>query len=194
MTMAIRIHTNGGPEVMKWEAVPTPEPGPGEALIKHFAVGLNYIDVYFRTGLYKAPNLPLIIGQEGAGTVTSVGPGVTVVKPCDRVAYAGPIGGSATDRVLPADRVVKLPDNISFDTGAAMMLQGMTAQYLLRRTHNVKAGETIVVHAAAGGVGLILCQWAKHLGATVIGTVSTEEKADLVKAHGCDYPLIHGKD
>jgi NADPH:quinone reductase len=190
MTKAIRIHTNGGPEVMKWEDVPTPEPGPGEALIKHQAVGLNYIDVYFRTGLYKAPNLPLIIGQEGAGTVTAVGPGVTGVKPGDRIAYAGPIGGYATDRVLPADRLVRLPDAISFETGAAMMLQGMTAQYLLRRTHKIQAGETIVVHAAAGGVGLIICQWAKHLGSTVIGVVSSEEKAALARAHGAAHTVI----
>jgi len=190
MTKAIRIHTNGGPEVMKWEDVPTPEPGPGEALIKHHAVGLNYIDVYFRTGLYKAPNLPLIIGQEGAGTVTAVGAGVTVVKPGDRVAYAGPIGGYASDRVLPGDRLGKLPDAISFNTGAAMMLQGMTAQYLLRRTYQVKAGDTIVVHAAAGGVGLILCQWAKHLGATVIGVVSSEEKATLARANGAAHTVV----
>ena len=190
MTKAIRIHANGGPEVMKWEDVPTPEPGPGEALIKHHAVGLNYIDVYFRTGLYKAPNMPLVIGQEGAGTVTSVGAGVTLVKPGDRVAYAGPIGGYATDRVLPADRLVKLPDVISFETGAAMMLQGMTAQYLLRRTHKVQAGETIVVHAAAGGVGLILCQWAKHLGATVIGVVSSAEKAALAHKHGAAHTVV----
>jgi len=190
MTKAIRIHANGGPEVMKWEDVPTPEPGPGEALIHHHAVGLNYIDVYFRTGLYKAPSMPLIIGQEGAGTVTAVGAGVTVVKAGDRVAYAGPIGGYASDRVLPADRLVKLPDAISFETGAAMMLQGMTAQYLLRRTHPVKRGETIVVHAAAGGVGLILCQWAKHLGATVIGVVSSEEKAALARANGAAHTVI----
>jgi NADPH:quinone reductase len=190
MTKAIRIHANGGPEVMKWEDVPTPEPGPGEALIKHHAVGLNYIDVYFRSGLYKAPSMPLTIGQEGAGTVTAVGAGVTVVKPGDRVAYAGPIGGYATDRVLPADRLVKLPDAISFETGAAMMLQGMTAQYLVRRTHPVKAGETIVVHAAAGGVGLILCQWAKHLGATVIGVVSSEEKAALAREYGATHTVI----
>ena len=169
---------------------PRPEPGPGEALIKHNAVGLNYIDVYFRTGLYKAPSMPLIIGQEGAGTVTAVGAGVTVVKAGDRVAYAGPIGGYATDRVMPADRLVKLPDAIGFETAAAMMLQGMTAQYLVRRTYAVKAGETIVVHAAAGGVGLILCQWAKHLGATVIGVVSTEEKADLARAHGAAHTVI----
>jgi NADPH2:quinone reductase len=190
MSKAIRIHTNGGPEVMKWEDVPTPEPGPGEALVHHHAVGLNYIDVYFRTGLYKAPSMPLIIGQEGAGTVTAVGAGVTLVQPGDRVAYAGPMGGYATDRVLPADRLVKLPDAISFETGAAMMLQGMTAQYLVRRTYQVKAGDTIVVHAAAGGVGLILTQWAKHLGAIVIGVVSSEEKAALARAHGAAHTVI----
>jgi NADPH2:quinone reductase len=190
MTKAIRIHINGGPEVMKWEDVPTPEPGPGEALVHHHAVGLNYIDVYFRTGLYKAPSMPLIIGQEGAGTVTAVGAGVTLVKPGDRVAYAGPMGGYASDRVLPADRLVKLPDGISFETGAAMMLQGMTAQYLVRRTYQVKAGDTIVVHAAAGGVGLILTQWAHHLGATVIGVVSSEAKAALAHAHGAAHTVI----
>jgi NADPH2:quinone reductase len=190
MTKAIRIHTNGGPEVMKWEDVPTPEPGPGEALVHHQAVGLNYIDVYFRTGLYKAPNMPLIIGQEGAGTVTAVGAGVTLVQPGDRVAYAGPMGGYATDRVLPADRLVKLPDAIGFETGAAMMLQGMTAQYLVRRTYQVKAGDTIVVHAAAGGVGLILTQWAHHLGATVIGVVSSEAKAALARAHGATHTVV----
>jgi NADPH2:quinone reductase len=190
MTHAIRIHTNGGPEVMKWEDLPMPEPGPGEALVKHEAVGLNYIDVYFRTGLYKAPSLPLIIGQEGAGTVLAVGANVTAVAPGDRVAYAGAIGGYATERVIPADRLVKLPGGISFETGAAMMLQGMTAQYLLRRTYSVKAGDTIVVHAAAGGVGLIMCQWAKHLGATVIGVVSTEEKAVLARAHGAAHTVV----
>src|ERR1700761_2912702 len=190
MTKAIRIHTNGGPEVMKWEDVPTPEPGPGEALVHHHAVGLNYIDVYFRTGLYKAPSMPLIIGQEGAGTVTAVGSAVTTVKAGDRVAYAGAIGGYATDRVIAADRLVKLPDAISFEIASAMMLQGMTAQYLIRRTHRVQAGETIVVHAAAGGVGLILCQWAKHLGATVIGVVSTEAKAELARAHGAAHTVI----
>jgi NADPH2:quinone reductase len=190
MTKAIRIHTNGGTEVMVWEVVPTPEPGPGEALIKHEAIGLNFIDVYFRTGSYKAPNLPLIIGQEGAGTVLAVSANVTNVAVGDRVAYAGPLGGYATERVIPADRLVRLPANISFQTGAAMMLQGMTAQYLLRRTHTVKAGETIVVHAAAGGVGLIMCQWAKHLGATVIGVVSNEEKAALARANGAAHTVI----
>src|SRR6202451_1989871 len=190
MTQAVRIHAPGGPEVMKWEDVPTPEPGPGEVLIKQAAVGLNYIDVYFRTGLYKAPNMPLIIGQEGAGTVTAVGAGVTLVKPGDRVAYAGPMGGYATDRVLPADRLVKLPDAIDFKTGAAMMLQGMTAQYLLRRTFKVQKGQTILVHAAAGGVGLILCQWANYLGANVIGVVSTEEKAALAAANGAHHTIV----
>jgi NADPH2:quinone reductase len=175
---------------MHLEDVPTPEPGPGEALVHHAAVGLNYIDVYFRTGLYKAPSMPLIIGQEGAGTVTAVGSAVTSVAPGDRVAYAGSIGGYASDRVIPADRLVKLPDAISFETGAAMMLQGMTAQYLLRRTYAVKSGDTIVVHAAAGGVGLILCQWAKYLGATVIGVVSSEEKAELARANGVTHPII----
>jgi NADPH2:quinone reductase len=190
MTKAIRIHKNGGPEVMVWEDVPTPDPGPGEALIKHEAIGLNFIDVYFRSGLYKAPALPLIIGQEGAGTVIATGANVTNVAVGDRVAYAGALGGYATERVIAADRLVKLPDAISFHTGAAMMLQGMTAQYLLRRTYAVKPGDTIVVHAAAGGVGLIMCQWAKHLGATVIAVVSTEAKAALARAHGAAHTLI----
>ena len=190
MSKAIRIHANGGPEVMKWEDIPTPEPGPGEALIKQEAVGLNYIDVYFRTGLYKAPNMPLIIGQEGAGTVVAIGPGVTDVAVGDRVAYAGSIGGYASERVIPAERLVKLPAAIDFTTGAAMMLQGMTAQYLLRRTYHVNPGDPIVVHAAAGGVGLILCQWAMHLGATVIGVVSSEEKAELARAHGARHTVV----
>jgi NADPH2:quinone reductase len=190
MTKAIRIHANGGPEVMHWEDVPTPEPGPGEALVRHAAVGLNYIDVYFRTGLYKS-QLPATIGMEGSGTIVAIGAGVTDLEVGDRVAYAGgPIGAYATERVIAADRLVKLPDNIDFNTGAAMMLQGLTAQYLLRRTFPVQAGQTILVHAAAGGVGLILCQWAKHLGASVIGVVSTEAKAELARAHGADHVVI----
>ncbi len=194
MTKAIRIHATGGPEVMQWEDVPTPEPGPGEALVKHEAVGLNYIDVYFRTGLYKTA-LPATLGMEGAGTVAAVGAGVTSVKAGDRVAYAGgPIGAYATARVIAADRLVKLPPSIDFNTAAAMMLQGMTAQYLLRRTYKVKSGDTIVVHAAAGGVGLILCQWAKHLGATVIGVVSTQAKADLARANGAAHVVIGHAD
>ena len=181
MTHAIRIHAHGGPDVMQWEDVPTPEPGPGEAVVQHAAIGLNYIDVYFRTGLYKAP-LPATIGMEGAGTITALGAGVTDLKVGDRVAYAGgPIGAYATARAIAADRLVRLPEAIDFTTGAAMMLQGMTAQYLLRRTFRVASGQTILVHAAAGGVGLIMCQWAKHLGATVIGVVSTDEKATLAR-------------
>ncbi|MBN8892360.1 MAG: quinone oxidoreductase [Rhodospirillales bacterium 70-18] len=194
MTHAIRIHAHGGPEVMLWEDVPTPEPGPGEAVVRHAAVGLNYIDVYFRTGLYKAA-LPATIGMEGAGTVLAVGTGVTDLAPGDRVAYAGgPIGAYATERSIAADRLVKLPDAIEFNTAAAMMLQGMTAQYLLRRTFRVQAGQTILVHAAAGGVGLILCQWAKHLGATVIGVVSTAEKAELASAHGAAHVIVGNSD
>ncbi|HTJ88770.1 MAG TPA: quinone oxidoreductase [Acidocella sp.] len=190
MTKAIRIHANGGPEVMKWEQVPTPQPGPNEALIHHEAVGLNYIDVYFRTGLYKAP-LPATIGMEGAGVVLEVGEAVKGLKAGDRVAYAGgPIGAYATERVIAADRLVKLPDSIDFKTGAAMMLQGMTAQYLLRRTFPVQKGQTILVHAAAGGVGLILCQWARHLGVNVIGVVSSEEKAALAMANGATHAII----
>ncbi|HUW80440.1 MAG TPA: quinone oxidoreductase [Acidocella sp.] len=190
MTKAIRIHNVGGPEVMKWEQVSTPQPGPNEALIRHEAVGLNYIDVYFRTGFYKAP-LPATPGMEGAGVVLAVGDEVQDVKPGDRVAYAGgPIGAYATQRVIPADRLVKLPEEIDFITGAAMMLQGMTAQYLLHRTFKVQKGQTILVHAAAGGVGLILCQWASHIGANVIGVVSTEEKAALAKAHGARHTII----
>jgi NADPH2:quinone reductase len=190
MTKAIRIHAHGGPEVFKLEDVPTPEPGPGEALIRHEAIGLNYIDVYFRTGLYKAPSMPLTVGMEGAGIVLAVGADVTSVKPGDRIAYAGPIGAYATERVIDASRLVILPDAIDFKTGAAMMLQGMTVQYLLRRTYKVKPGDTIVAHAAAGGIGLIMCQWAKHLGATVIGVVSTPEKAELAKAHGAAHVII----
>ena len=190
MTKAIRIHATGGPDVMTWESVPTPEPAPGEALVRHGAVGLNFIDVYFRTGLYKTA-LPTTLGMEAAGTVLAIGAGVTEVAVGDRVAYAGgPLGAYATERCIAAERLVKLPDSIDFATGAAMMLQGMTAQYLLRRTHKVVAGETIVVHAAAGGVGLIMCQWAKHLGATVIGIVSTAEKAELARAHGAAHVLI----
>ncbi len=191
MTKAIRIHAYGGPDVLRWEDVPTPEPGPGEVLVRHEAIGLNYIDIYFRNGLYKAPGMPATIGMEAAGVVELVGPEVTGLAPGDRVAYASaPIGAYATARVIAADRLVKLPPSISFQTGAAMMLQGMTAEYLIRRTYRVKAGDTILLHAAAGGVGLILSQWAKHLGATVIGVVSTEAKAELARAHGTEHAVI----
>ncbi|WP_114376785.1 quinone oxidoreductase family protein [Elioraea thermophila] len=195
MPHAIRIHEHGGPEVLRWEEVPTPAPGPGEALVRHAAVGLNYIDVYFRTGLYKPPGLPCVIGMEGAGTVEAVGPGVTEVAPGDRVAYASaPIGAYAELRTIKADRLVKLPDDIGFETAAAMMLQGMTAEYLLRRTYAVKPGQTILIHAAAGGVGLIMCQWAKQLGATVIGTVGSDAKAEIARAHGCDHPIVYTRE
>ena len=191
MTKAIRIHAHGGPEALRWDDVPTPEPGPGEALVHHTAVGLNYIDVYFRTGLYKVPTLPATIGMEAAGVIRAVGADVTGFNPGDRVAYASaPIGAYATDRVIAADRLVRLPDGIDDQTAAAMMLQGMTAQYLLRRTYPVQPGTPIVVHAAAGGVGLILCQWAKHLGATVIGVVSTEAKAELAREHGAAHVIV----
>ncbi len=191
MTKAIRIHAYGGPEVMKWEDVPAPEPGPGEALVRQEAVGLNYIDVYFRTGLYKAPSMPATLGMEGAGTVTAIGEGVTEVKVGDRVAYAGgTIGAYAVERVIAADRLVHVPAGIDLQTAAAMMLQGLTTQYLIRRTYRVKPGDTIVVHAAAGGVGLLLCQWAKHLGATVIGVVSTPEKAELARSFGATHALV----
>ena len=171
------------------------DPGEGEALVRHAAVGLNYIDVYMRTGLYPLPSLPHAIGLEAAGTVEAVGPGVTEVAVGDRVAYAGgPPGAYAQARCIPAHRLVAIPDGIDDNRAAAMMLKGMTARYLLRRTHRVKAGETVLVHAAAGGVGLILCQWASHLGATVIGTVGTDEKAVLAQAHGCHHPIVYSRE
>lgn len=190
MPHAIRVHENGGPEVLRWEEVEVGDPGPGQVRLRQEAAGLNYIDVYHRTGLYKQ-EMPFTPGVEGAGIVEAVGPGVTGLKVGDRVAYGGPIGGYAEVRLIPADRVVKLPDAIPMDQAAAAMLQGMTAHMLLRRVHAVKAGETILVHAAAGGVGLILCQWAKALGATVIGTVGSDEKAELACAHGCDHPIVY---
>jgi NADPH2:quinone reductase len=194
MTKAIRIHAFGGPEVLRWEDVEVGQPGPGQARIRQNAVGLNFIDVYHRTGLY--PNaLPAVLGTEGAGIVLEVGSGVTHLKVGDRVAYAvTAIGAYAEERLIPADRLVKIPSEITDQQAAAMMLQGMTAQYLLRRTKRVQDGETILIHAAAGGVGLIACQWAKALGATVIGTVSSEEKAALAKANGCDHPIIYTKE
>ncbi|MFC7476192.1 quinone oxidoreductase family protein [Dankookia sp. GCM10030260] len=190
MNHAIRVHETGGPEKLVWEEVPKPEPKPGEVLIAQKAVGLNYIDVYFRTGLYKAPALPVTIGMEGAGVVEAVGDGVTEFAVGDRVAYAGALGAYAEYRCAPADKLVKMPEGISFEQAAAMMLQGMTAQFLVKRTYAIKPGETILVHAAAGGVGSILVQWAKHLGATVIGVVSTPEKAALIKSLGADHALL----
>lgn len=191
MTKAIRIYEAGGPEVMRWEDVADRPPGPGEALVRHTAVGVNFIDVYQCSGLYPVP-LPSGLGLEAAGTVEAVGDGVTEITVGDRVAYAGgPVGAYAERRIIPADRLVVLPKGISDIQAAGMMLKGMTAQYLLRRTFPVGAGDTVLVHAAAGGVGLILCQWAKHLGATVIGTVGSEDKAKLAKAHGCDHPILY---
>ena len=190
MSHAIRVHENGGPEVLRWEDVEVGEPGSGQVKLRQEAAGLNFIDVYHRTGLYKQ-ELPFTPGVEGAGIVEAVGPDVTNVQVGDRVAYAGPIGGYAEERLIAADRLVKLPDGIASEQAAAMMLQGMTAHMLLRSVHRVQSGETILIHAAAGGVGLIMCQWAKALGATVIGTVSTDEKAELARAHGCDHPVIY---
>ncbi len=192
MCKAVRIHETGGAEVLKWEDVEVGDPSPGEALLRHTAVGLNYIDIYHRSGLYPLPELPAVIGMEGAGVVEAVGDGVDEVVVGDRVAYAAsPVGAYAEKRLMPADRLVTLPEGIDDVSAAAMMLKGMTAQYLLRRTHVVKAGETILVHAAAGGVGLILCQWASHLGVRVIGTVGSEAKAEEAKAHGCDHALLY---
>lgn len=190
MPHAIRVHQTGGPEVLQWEEVEVGEPGPGQVRIRQEAAGLNFIDVYHRTGLYPQ-QMPFTPGVEGAGIVEAIGPGVTGVKPGNRVTYAGPIGGYAEERLIPAERLVKLPAEISFEQAAAMMLQGMTAHMLLRSVHRVEPGETILVHAAAGGVGLIMCQWAKALGATVIGTVGSDEKAELVRAHGCDHPVVY---
>ncbi|SMH47988.1 quinone oxidoreductase family protein [Mesorhizobium australicum] len=190
MTKAIRIHQPGGPEVMQWEDIPEPIAKPSEVVIRQTAVGLNFIDVYYRTGLYPAPaGLPLVPGNEAAGVVTALGEGVTDLKVGDRIAYAGPIGAYAQDRAIAADRLVKLPDGVSDRQAAAMMLKGMTASFLLRRTFKVKPGDTILFHAAAGGVGLIAGQWAKHLGATVIGTAGSADKVELAKAHGYDHVI-----
>jgi NADPH2:quinone reductase len=190
MPHAIRVHQTGGPDVLRWEEVDVGEPGPGQVRLRQEAAGLNFIDVYHRTGLYPQP-LPFTPGVEGAGVIEAVGPDVTNLKAGDRVAYAGPIGGYAEERLIDAARVVKLPDAISSEQAGAMMLQGLTAHMLLRSVHRVQPGETILVHAAAGGVGLIVCQWAKALGATVIGTVGSDEKAELARAHGCDHPVVY---
>jgi len=189
MINAIRVHQTGGPEVLTYEQIEIGEPGPGEAKVRHEAIGLNFIDVYFRTGLYKTAQMPFIPGNEGAGIVVAVGSGVNTVKVGDRVAYAATPGSYADERILPADRLLKVPDSIELKSAAAMMLKGMTAQYLLRQTFVVKPGHTILFHAAAGGVGLIAGQWAKHLGATVIGTAGSDEKIALAKSHGYDHVI-----
>lgn len=194
MPHAIRIHQTGGPEVLRWEEVAVGDPAPGEARVRHEAVGLNFIDTYHRSGLYPLP-LPSGIGLEGAGVVEAVAAGVTNVKVGDRVAYAGgPVGAYSEVRCMPADRLLKMPDSLDFHTGAAMMLQGLTSAYLLRRTYRVQPGDAVLIHAAAGGVGLIACQWAKALGATVIGTVSNEAKAALATAHGCEHIIYYTRE
>jgi NADPH2:quinone reductase len=194
MVQAIRFAKTGGPEVLEWQQVEVGKPGPGQVRLKHSAVGLNYIDTYQRSGLYPM-TLPSGLGSEAAGTIEEVGPGVSGLKAGDRVAYAGgPLGAYSEARVMPADRLVTVPAGITDEQAAAMMLKGMTAWYLIRRTHAVKRGETILIHAAAGGVGLIVCQWAKHLGATVIGTVGDDEKAALAKRHGCDHPINYRRE
>lgn len=194
MTHAIRFYKTGGPEVLVWEEVEVGKPGPGEARIRHTAVGVNFVDIYYRSGVYPV-QLPSGLGSEGAGVVKEVGPGVTDLKPGDRVAYGNaPLGAYAEERLIPADRLIKLPDGIDDKTAAAMMLKGLTVQYLIRQTYRVKASDTILLHAAAGGVGLILDQWASHLGATVVGTVSNDEKAKIAKAHGCAHTIIYTRE
>lgn len=193
MTHAVRIHTPGGPESLSWDEVRVGPPGPGEARVRHTAIGLNFIDTYHRSGLYPLP-LPAILGSEGAGVVTEVGEDVSEVKAGDRVAYAGPVGAYSEERLVAAHRLVPLPDDVDEKTAAAAMLKGMTARYLLRKTHRVEEGETILLHSAAGGVGLIAAQWARSLGATVIGTVSTDEKAELARAAGCHHVVVTSRE
>ncbi len=195
MPKAIKVYNTGDPDVMKWEDIESGTPAANEIMIRHTAVGLNFIDVYFRKGVYPAPEFPFVPGLEGAGIVEQTGSNVESLELGDRVAYASPpLGAYAEERVIAADRVVKIPAEISNTTAAAMMLQGMTVQYLLRQVFKVKEGDTILFHAAAGGVGLIACQWAKHLGATVIGTVSSAQKADIARQHGCDHPIIYTQE
>jgi NADPH2:quinone reductase len=193
MTKAVRFHKTGGPEVLQLDDVQVAAPGQGQVRVRHTAIGVNFVDTYQRTGLYPMP-LPQVAGNEGAGVVEQVGPGVTALKVGDRVAYTGQIGSYCGERLLPADRLVKIPDGISDEQAASMMLKGMTVQYLIHRTYPVKAGDTVLWHAAAGGVGLIACQWLKALGVTVIGTVGSAEKAKLAKAHGADHVIDYSKE
>ncbi len=194
MVHAIRVHRTGGPQVLTWEEVSVPAPGPGEVQVRHTAIGVNFIDTYFRSGLYKAASLPFIPGNEGAGEVVAVGPGVEGFHEGDRVAYASAIGSYSEVRNVPAAMLVHLPDAIDDHTAAAMMLKGLTVRYLVRRTHALKPGDVILLHAAAGGVGVILTQWAKHLGATVIGTVGSPEKAELARANGADHVILYREE
>ncbi|TSB32742.1 quinone oxidoreductase family protein [Streptomyces benahoarensis] len=194
MAHAIRFHETGGPDVLRRERVTVGDPGPGQVRVRHEAIGLNFADTYFRTGLYPAP-LPAGLGVEGAGIVEAVGADVTHVAEGDRVTYTGsPLGAYSTERIMPADPLIRLPDGIDCETAAAMTMRGLTAAYLLRRIHPLKPGDTVLLHAAAGGVGLIICQWAKLLGLTVIGTVSTEAKAELARAHGCDHTILYRRE
>src|SRR5271166_2810876 len=192
MVAAVRVHKVGGPEVLTYEDVPVPAPGPGQIRIKNHASGVNFIDTYFRMGMYPSPvGLPFVSGNEGAGEVVAVGPGVTDIKVGDRVGYVSALGAYAAERLLPADRAVKLPDSISYEQAAAMMLKGMTVQYLVRRTYKVEKGDNVLIHAAAGGVGLIACQWANHLGANVIGTAGSKEKGELAKKNGAHHVILY---
>jgi NADPH2:quinone reductase len=192
MVAAVRVHKPGGPEALTYEDVDIPAPGQGQIKIKQHAAGINFIDTYFRAGMYPSPvGTPFIVGNESAGEVSAVGPGVTDFKVGDRVAFVGALGGYAAERLVPADRAVKLPDNISYEQAAGMMLKGMTVQYLVNRTFKVGKGSIVLMHAAAGGVGMILCQWANHLGATVIGTVGSKEKAELARQNGCHHTILY---
>src|SRR5215468_4577246 len=192
MVAAVRVHKHGGPEALTYEEVEVPAPGPGQARVKNHACGLNFIDTYFRSGLYPSPSgMPFVAGNEGAGEVVAVGPGVTEVKVGDRVGYTSALGSYAAERIMPADRLVKLPDAISYEQAAGMMLKGMTVEYLLHRTFKVQKGMNVLIHAAAGGIGLIACQWANYIGANVIGTVGSKDKADLAKANGCHHTILY---
>src|ERR1700753_2250235 len=195
MVAAVRVHKNGGPEVLTYEDIEVPAAGPGQIRVKQHAIGVNFVDTYFRSGLYQAPGgLPFVAGNEAAGEVVEVGAGVSDFKPGDRVAYVQGPGSYTPERVVPADRPVKLPANISYEQAAGMMLKGLTVQYLVRRTFKVEKGMNVLMHAGARGVGLILCQWAAHLGANVIGTVGSKEKADLAKANGCHHTILYSSE
>ncbi|MCG6204316.1 quinone oxidoreductase [Rhodopseudomonas sp. HC1] len=194
MTKAVRVHQVGGPEALVYEDVELTPPGDGEVRIRQHAVGLNYIDVYFRTGLYKAPTMPFVAGNEAAGEVVAVGPHVTNFHPGDRVAYYSNLGGYATERNIEAARLVKLPDHITYEQGAVLMLKGLTVWYLLHKTFKVESGHRVLIHAAAGGIGLLACQWARALGAHVIGTVGSKAKADLALANGCDHVILYNEE
>ena len=192
MVAAVRVHKVGGPEVLTYEDVPVAEPGPGQVKVRNHACGVNFIDTYFRMGMYPSPvGLPFVSGNEGAGEVIAVGPGVTEVKVGDRVGYVSGLGAYAAERLLPADRAVKLPANISYEQAAAMMLKGLTVQYLVRQTYKVQKGDNVLIQAAAGGIGLIACQWANHLGANVIGTVGSKDKAELARKHGAHHTILY---